>query len=728
MELNEEIISDKIELAVLHFRAKNYFRSLSLYNEIVQTLAGFTSSETMKIRKFHGLSPKPVVGILSHPKLATILDQRAATYEKLENDPKALKDAEKIVTIDPVNCKGYLRMGKLYLKAGKLVDAYKIYQRGVYIIEKAVEKHKIPVPEKLLKSLKEQYRDINRQLKDSKTKKKPPVESLTKSKSFSPGLQRRLDEMLPLKRTKSLPEQEPKRSRRTKEDPVSRFPREVVEIIFANVPIRSLLKCHLVCKEWYIELTSLPRLYRDQFVLKQQITAAEYFGGLKLMKKVLMFLHSKSIHGVRLSSTFNTTHLGRILENIVGDETLELRDLSIINRDFSFDLLLNKLDKCKWRLSTLAGISQLRLGFNSSVLYPKVLLKILPQLESLVIVTVDKIPNGTNTHLLPKNSDVFSSLILERVDEYKTLQSLSMINHPGLTKEHQKVRPSERTFNPAPPFIGTKFPSLTKLSIVTYDFADLEVDFGKFLGEVPLLTDLYLENNSELSFKSFLLVVRLNSPSFKLKKLTFREKTQPRACSLSEFEVEDFPCLYHLELLDLYGSSLSCRGLLKILTIANKEWNLSTLNIGNSSHVYFKNDKFTTGHEVLNFSQVFLLVPGIKHLFLNELDLDNLSTKLLHQDLTKITGYDNCQLKKLDLSYCRHIDGIGLMNLVNASYSQPPNAQIMRLEELHLDGLDINKETVNLLMKRELVKTIKYDPFKPKWRQYGVNSMVPELS
>lgn len=727
MELNEEVLTDKIQLAVLHFKAKNYAKSLSLYNEIVHSISDLASQELLKIRKFYKLSPLPVVGILSHPKLAIVLDQRAATFEKLGNDLKALNDAQKIITIDPVNCKGYLRMGKLYLKAGKQIEAYKIYQKGIYIMEKAVEKHKIAISEKLLTSLKVQYKDLNQTLKEQREKKAKSSHVLSsevsKAKSFSSAsLQSRLDDFLPLKRSKSLTEQPTKKKKRTG-DILYRFPRDVVELIFSYMPFRSLLKCHLVCKDWYNELTTMPKLYRNNFVLKSMVTAPEYFHGLRVMKKVLLFLHTKSIGQVRLRSTYNLIHLGRILENILSDETLNIQKLDVINRDLSFELFLNKLEKCKWKPS-LREISSLSFGFNSSIQKPALLLLLFPLLQSLDIVLVDKLLNGTNAHLVPKDSSNLTQLMtqLQNLESYNTLESLSLLNHPGLTREHLRVRPSEKTFNSRPPFLQLRFPFLKKLTLASFDFTDLESQFGTFLANVPHLSELYLENNEELCLKQFMMIIRRTSPDFQLKKLTIREKPQNRACSLTELDIDSLPSLFELSYLDLYGCSLSSRGFLKLLKIANSGWNLSTLNVGNCHHIYFKTDKFVTGHEVLTFSQMFELAPGLQQLYMNELDLDNLSMKLFHKDLIKVTGYDNCPLKKLDLSFCRLIDGIGLINLINPSHNP------LKLEELVLDGLEINKETTNMLTRREIVSVIRNDPFKKKWRQYGVNSLVPEIS
>lgn len=728
MELGEEILEDKIQLAVLHFQTRNYAKCVALYNEVVGQLTECTRLQLVRVRRHYGLSDAPAVGVLAHPKLVSVLDQRAATYEKLGKLNMARKDAERAVATDPANCKGHLRLAKVCLKEGDTVGAYKVLQKGIYVVERAMTKYKVEVSPKLLAQLKAQYKDLNSALKRQPNAAPVAGKSASvsgKSSSFT-GLQKKLDEMLPLKRLASA-SGPVKRVKRTT-DPIDRFPMDVVERIFSRLPFGNVLRCHLVCKDWYAILTSLPRLYEQKFLLKHRITAPEYFQGLRLMKKVLMYLYSKSISQILLWSTYNIVHLNRILENIISDTTLKLRKLHLLNKDLCMELLLNRLEKCKWNYQSLQSVTQLRLGVNSSPIIEACVFLLFPQLVSFDLLMVGKLLRGTNAHLIPAYSDGYNqfSKQAKQVTSHESLERLNAVNHPGLTREHQQVRPNERTFDPSPPFLNIRFPALRELNLTNYDFLNLETNFGKFLADCVHLKELYLENNEEMSLRKLLVVLRLYDVKFTLDKLTMREKQEDRAYSLNEFDSEGFECLSALSHLDLYGTFISNRGLLKLLGIANAKWNLKSLNLGSASHVFFRNDKIISGRDALNFSQILEIVPGLRALSLPELDLDNLSLKLLHQDLVNTVGKDNCQLKKLDLSFCHLIDGIGLMNLVNASYKSDA-AKSLTFEELTVDGLSINKETLNLLTKRQLIETIKNDPFKTKWRQYGVNSYMLDL-
>lgn len=748
MELEEEVVQDKIDLATLHFKSKNYAQSLALYNEVETKLASLTPSEIIRIRKFHRLSPKPLVGLLVHPKLPGVLDSRAAAFEKLNKVDLALKDAERLRKIDPVNCKGYLRTGKLLLKQDAVVDAYKCYQEGLYFIGKAREKYNLEVPEKLLGQLTEQRKKINEYLKaqninrhqepkekETISKKSSLSTSLlkkeaTKLRSFSSnGLQRRLDEMLPLKRSKSVSSIQVTKKPKNDLDFMLRLPREVIEFIIALVPTRSLLKCHIVCRDWYQTLTAMPNLYKDIFTLKHRVSSYEYFQGLRLLKKVLMFLYLRSVHSVKLWSTLNEINFNKILESIITDKHLRLKNLEIINLLLCYELLFKVIDKCKWDVVALASIKHLRLGFNSSVPEIHSYFKLFPNLRSFEVVIIDQKLRGSNRYSLPLDTAKTEEFIAgaKKIETMEDLKSLVLVNHTGLTREFQNAKSSSRTYTATPRFLEVRMSNLRKLTVVNFDFTNLEANFGRFLSCTPHLLELYLENNAELDLKQFITILRLYEPAFALEELTLREKPRNLPYNMVEVDAEGLKCLFCLTHLDIYGSSLSCRGLLKLLSVANRSFLLKTLNLGNSNFVHFRKDSFVTNHEVLQFSQLLELVPGIRTLFLNEMDLDNLSMKLLHQDLVKLSGYAECPLKKIDLSFCHQIDGIGLMNLVNASYSQLGQNSSLQFDELVLDGLSLNRETLALLKNRNLVTKLMNDPNKAKWRQYGVNSLVQEV-
>lgn len=61
----------------------------------------------------------------------SLFDYRAASYDKLENFNSALKDGREMIRLDQKDVKGYLRVGSILQKVGKLDKAIGIYKYGM---------------------------------------------------------------------------------------------------------------------------------------------------------------------------------------------------------------------------------------------------------------------------------------------------------------------------------------------------------------------------------------------------------------------------------------------------------------------------------------------------------------------------------------------------------------------------------------------------------------------
>jgi F-box/TPR repeat protein Pof3 len=61
----------------------------------------------------------------------SLFDYRAASYDKLEDFNSALKDGREMIRLDQKDIKGYLRVGSVLQKAGKLDKAIGIYKYGM---------------------------------------------------------------------------------------------------------------------------------------------------------------------------------------------------------------------------------------------------------------------------------------------------------------------------------------------------------------------------------------------------------------------------------------------------------------------------------------------------------------------------------------------------------------------------------------------------------------------
>lgn len=65
----------------------------------------------------------------------TLLDCRAATYEKLGDLSAALSDAKNIIKLAPKQSRGYLRAGKIFTMQGQTQRSRKIYERAIQLVD-----------------------------------------------------------------------------------------------------------------------------------------------------------------------------------------------------------------------------------------------------------------------------------------------------------------------------------------------------------------------------------------------------------------------------------------------------------------------------------------------------------------------------------------------------------------------------------------------------------------
>ncbi|KAI8882293.1 hypothetical protein K501DRAFT_251671 [Backusella circina FSU 941] len=91
------------------------------------------------------------------PKQITVIDCRAAAYEKNQQFENALKDAASVMAIVPTDSRGYLRAGKILVLQGKYNEAINLYKRAL----------------KMVPSTDARYNTIEPLLKNTRNKKKP---------------------------------------------------------------------------------------------------------------------------------------------------------------------------------------------------------------------------------------------------------------------------------------------------------------------------------------------------------------------------------------------------------------------------------------------------------------------------------------------------------------------------------------------------------------------------
>lgn len=716
MDLQEEIFGEKAELAVLNFRARNYEKAILLFTEVVRSMESLLKPMLRLVRLHYGLSEAPVVGSLIHPKLLGILDQRAASYEKVKNEKLAHRDVAHMLALDPTYCKAHLRLGKLYLKEGRDLDAYKAFQMGVFTVERAIKRLGIEVSPKLLGQLKQQYNNLNRALKEKSHPKKELHESLSSmelselylasvaGQKRSGALQKRLDEMLPLKRSRSSVV-----SASSPLDPFAYLPLELLARIFGFLPTKVVLRCHLVSQLWYRTLTSVLQLYTASFHLRSRITVQEYRSGAEFIRKVTQKA-SPSVRLLRLGTTKDFDHFDKILNHLFHNQYLNPERVEIMNKDFNFEVMLRKLEKVRLSSHGLRSAQHLRIGVNSFPCGCDLLLEAFPLVEKLDVVGLE--PSRALT-APPRLTEVtISSLVLQ---DHLLLRLLCISNNATAMDRRNDV-----WFVQAPPLPLSQCPSLQELRLVGFEIAPNSDRLGTLFTHAHDLKDLYFEDCYIGSlFKFFGLIQRIHSEA-RLEMFTVRENLaghSPAAVQWDDLQQHLFSCFDQLQELDLYGCDISSKGLQKVLEITNVNRTLRSLNLGRLGLMPFRNDSNSFARGTLPFASLFSAVPNLQCLILAELDLDDVSLRLMAADLAQVYGA-NWYLEKLDLSFCAKISGVGLVSLVGSSTAQ------RRIGTLVLDGTNVNADTLKYFQAKGLIGEVQHDQFRLKWGQYGVNSYI----
>lgn len=650
--MDDSLINDKLELAKLYFKSKKYHEALQIYDLLVRLLKSLKPSDIIAARLAYNLPDphEPYIGKLHHPKLITALDNRAATYEKLGESLKSVRDSKFILSINPVELKGYLRLGKLYLKLNDLLAAFKNYQLGSYTLLKFREKYpKYPISEALYESFKQNYQH---------------VKSLRKSER---SLQGHISEQFTVKRQRKCT------------DPFLYLNQDILYVIFGLLSLKQILSCHLICKNWCTNLRQMIYLYLDKLELKTRIKYKEFLNGVKLFSKV-----KGNLINLRVNKTANGEFI-RIFDNIV-KSNFKLRVFENYNL-MQFNELILRIDKLKFSCN-FRHLNTLKLVLNSN---PSVeLLNLFPNLQNMELIIMSN-QERLNMKLLAQvvNKQAYKKLTIPK-EQYENLSSMVLISNIS----------ANNTF----PYIHMTF-NLTKLILANFDFLNVQHIFGNFLSYCHNLEILLLENNKNLSFKDFFNNLVNYKSNFRLKKFTFREYLISNSCNLQEFEPSDFENFQDIQSLDIYCCSLSNNGLVKLLKHCTY---ISTLVLGSSNYIYFKNESISTRFTRLNLYDILSKLPLLKNLTLVDLNLDNLSLSYFEKAFKKL----NLRLDSLDVSFNLNINGIGLLSLLSDRWTS----------QLTIDGVYINPDTLKLIESRGI--QIQNDHMKTRWRQYGVNSFI----
>ncbi|KAJ9098371.1 hypothetical protein QFC19_006370 [Naganishia cerealis] len=709
---DEESVNDSIRLATLYFKNEEYSKSIKLYNKVIHEIKNLTKNDVRSIRKnIYKLSEVPPVGPLVHPKLGAVLDQCAAAYEKMNNLQRALHQGEQLMEYEPLSCKGYLRVSKILIMMNKDLDAYKVTQRGLYYLDRAQKLYRVDIPEKHYSSLQARCKHLKQQLK---TKQQNTVMTL-RSNSPESESSNSSRSILPAKRSSSdiiIRQIRPTKSTKKTLDPLDLLTDDILELVFLQLPLKSIFACHQVSKKWYEFLTKIPRLYNKRVCMREKITSQEFSSGIKFLSRVMNRSSTRQIELFRLRSVLNLVNFSKIMDQLFismarTSIAITIRELDIMNQNLSFHMLMNQVCKFASSDTSLLAVKALRIGFNSYVPDANLLLSAFPGLESLEMVILENTLGKDCSEIF---ADHFS---LREMSARNGLHHLSLINHPKLRLQVTNL-----------PIHINDLPSLESLKVASFNFTN-DIELRQFLQNSENLRVLYLENNTALSITSLLRYIQFDGAQFKLRSLAVREAT----AQIRSWDVNpaDLPQLHDLVNLDLYSTSLSTRSFIRLLQVANHNGNLQSLAIRNSTNIQFMNDTLVRNNSPrLTLGNIMEMCPDIEHLYLNEVGVDNTTLRNFARELA--TKRSKFHLKSIDLSFCERLDGTGILSLLESVRSSNNSGTELgcKLQAMTLHGLPIYTETLQLLRNHPAVDLITHDPTRLKWREYGRNTLVFE--
>lgn len=121
-ELHEHYSQDKLRsMGRGLYLQKDYVEALECFHAVRFAVSALTS-ETKKL--IQAIKAGGTIDI-------ELFDHRAATYEKLEDLPAALRDARHMIKLEESAASGYLRAGKVLQKMEKPDTARQIYEMGL---------------------------------------------------------------------------------------------------------------------------------------------------------------------------------------------------------------------------------------------------------------------------------------------------------------------------------------------------------------------------------------------------------------------------------------------------------------------------------------------------------------------------------------------------------------------------------------------------------------------
>ncbi|SCW02197.1 LAFE_0F01112g1_1 [Lachancea fermentati] len=684
---NNDLLEKALELGTTYFKSGDFSNANKLFTKAIHLACSYRESDIENLRQRCGLPKRSVHDSTktTHPRLVKLLDNRSASWEKLGQLQKALKDAKKMIREEPYNVKGYIRCGKVLQKLQEDDEAYNIYEKGLKMAKEGNEKFQIRVIPKFVDIIKFQQRLI-RSRKEPKLQRRD-IKGIKRKRDVSNQNFSSNEKLLKLGNDFHF-------------DILGHCPLEITKNILKEFDSKSLSSLMLVSKSWYFRIGILSDLFRSfdlsgstyKRILTFQLFVNKLFehqGGIRL-------------HTLKYSSSTSMAE-DKSVSALLDMATLSLKSLSLQTKACDFERLSERFSMN----STLSG----SLEELSLVCHYKRTLSASAELNFLSKATS-----------LRRLELFFPDLIQQRSSSRLKAQSSRIEKHILQNLESLKIVCDLKKVSPFFPFkcallVDEPYANLSKVSICGVTF-DSTFGFGWILN-FPNLRELWLENNKNVFLKDFIDVM-VYSHVFKcMEKLTFREhRIGSNPVNLHEYpNLLENPNLVsnfcHLRILDLMGSSIGGRGLLSIVTcIPNNV--IRRLNIGDCPFMHYQR---STDNGYLNLGSLLPKLPHIEELFLHQsVAFDDYAVQLLTQNV-KYTK----KLRKLDLSFNMSITGASIYELLR----ELKESEYIVLDKLVIDACpSISKHTMSIIKQNGFVRELSCSYEKMTWKIFGINTLV----
>lgn len=677
--MDEEPLVKALKLGATFYRNENYGRALELFRRCLQLANSFPEQELVKLRARLGL-PKyssPKSDKIHHPNYVQLLDNTAACYEKLAEFGKALEYTKRLIKVEPFNAKAYVRLQRLLQRKGKVEEAYNYCRCGISTCKKFQEKYGIVIPVKPL--------EVLERCENSLKGKLEPSEPMNKRHIIEPDASNA----------------EPKRQKSEKItlDFISGLPPELLPLVIGGFSSKQLIEVALVCKNWWNCVFAQPRLFQrivlNNCTYRQLNKFCEFakrirnrHGSFELMKYSFRTSAEEAKCIETLWTKLNGYECRKLLLSVPRCTTDQLsqhmsrnvqmcqslQELSLI-----ISLNLSKPDSDIEMLSHCENLKRLEIVVSSCS-------------SSGRIPELSRSSSFIETKLLPTWAANLVSLSIccdsARIDRFPFFTMISYF-------------PANR---------------LEKLCITGATFSQLQNQFD-WLANFHHLKEIWFEDNKGASLAVFLQSLRDYPLSNRLEKLTFREISSSTSFHLEPTSESYFyPYnLQSLKSLDLMGSSISGRGLHRLVTYLQPS-KFRRLNIGDCPYIRLERYQNESDPSYLSANDFFLKFPYLQELMIPQFGaLDDGKMKLLVEQTAN--WY---HLQRVDLSLNPSITGVSVYELLKTILESRGHP----LEHLIIDGCSsVSHVTVNMIKAQGLAKQVDCVYERDTWKRFGINSL-----